>query len=197
MRLQNFNTEFIYIKFIQTQFIYKFDKLMIITKATISKFCLLASILFVAGCNESTSSAPTTSEEKNPTLYSSVTRMQCKDSLESAKDSKIYLDRNNPNDAVYIGDCAGCTNLTLSIRDFCEISADVALNITQDTLFISYANIQSKSECTCYRSLTFKVPNKIEYKYVKFKDKVFNLVPSNMLISCLPVEYKEGYCIHQ
>ena len=170
---------------------------MIITKATISKFCLLASILFVAGCNESTSSAPTTSEEKNPTLYSSVTRMQCKDSLESTKDSKIYLDRNNPNDAVYIGDCAGCTNLTLSIRDFCEISADVALNITQDTLFISYANIQSKSECTCYRSLTFKVPNKTEYKYVKFKDKVFNLIPSNMLISCLPVEYKEGYCVHQ
>lgn len=167
------------------------------TKAAITKFCLWASLLFVAGCNESTSSAPTTPEEKNPSLYSSVIRMQCKDSLESAKDSKIYLDRNNPNDAVYIGDCAGCTDLTLSIRDYCEISADVALDISQDTLFISYANIQSKSECTCYRSLTFKVPNKKDYKYVKFKDKVFNLVPSSMMISCLSVEYKEDYCVHQ
>ena len=160
---------------------------------------LLAAFFFIAGCNDSTSSATNTPEEKNPTLYSSVTRTQCKDSLESAKanESKLYRDSDNANKAIYIGDCAGCTNLTLSVRDYCEISADVALDITQDTLSISYANIQSKSECTCYRSLTFKVPNKKGYKYVKFKDKVFNLVPSNTMISCAAVEYKEDYCVHQ
>ena len=170
---------------------------MRLNKAT--PLSLLTAILFVAGCNDSTSSTTVTPEEKNSTLYSSVTRMQCKDSLESAKvnESKLHLDRDNPNNAVYIGDCAGCTDLTLSVRDYCEISADVALDIAQDTLFISYANIQSKSECTCYRSLTFKVPNTKDYKYVKFKDKVFNLVPSNMMISCAAIEYKEGYCVHQ
>ena len=170
---------------------------MRLNKAT--PLSLLTAILFVAGCNDSTSSATNTPEEKNPTLYSSVFRSQCKDSLETAKanESKFYLDRDNPNDAVYIGDCAGCTDLTLSVRDYCEITADVALDKTQDTLFISYANIQSASDSTCYRSLTFKVPAKTDYRYVKFKDKVFNLVPSRMLISCLAIEYKEDYCIHQ
>ncbi len=85
--------------------------------------------------------------------------------------------------------------MTLYALDYCDVSADVALDFVDDTLFISYVNVQEASKCTCYSSHDFKVPS-VNYRYVKFNEQVFYVVASNIRGVCLNTgEYKEGYCV--
>lgn len=118
------------------------------------------------------------------------------DGLKCAGEWCIRSDKDS-HSAVYIGDCRGCYKLSLSAFDYCEISADVALDVADDTLFISYVNVQEASKCTCYSSHDFKVPS-VNYRYVKFNEQVFNVVASNIRVVCSNKgEYKEDYCVEK
>lgn len=167
----------------------------------IVRIILLTVLLFFVGCGDSASSSE---EEKNPTLYTSVNLGACKDapSSNSSIEEEAYASLIDPyysgHFAVYLGDCRGCFDLTLYASDYCEVSADVALNVANDTLFISYVNVQETSKCTCYSSHQFKIPSVDGYKYVKFNEQVFPLAASNIRGVCAAnVEYKEGYCVEK
>ena len=156
------------------------------------RITLLTALLLLVGCNDSAASLV---EEKNPTQYTSVEISKCMDSIPS-----VWLDNSKANQntllpTTYIGDCSGCTDLHLFALDYCKISADVALDVVGDTLFISYVNVQEASECTCYSNHRFKIPNDHPYHYVKFKGKVFAFTPSKYKKACANVKYKEGYCV--
>lgn len=99
---------------------------------------LLAVLLFLVGCNDSASGS---AEEKKTTLYTSVVLGACSevptsgslqaDGLKCAGEWCIRSDKDSYS-AVYIGDCRGCYKLSLSAFDYCEISADVALDVADD-----------------------------------------------------------------
>lgn len=165
---------------------------------------LLAVLLFLVGCNDSASGS---AEEKKTTLYTSVVLGACSevptsgslqaDGLKCAGEWCIrsYKDSHS---AVYIGDCRGCYKLSLSAFDYCEISADVALDVADDPLFISYVNVQEVSKCTSYSYHQFLVPSVDGYRYVKFNDEVFRLEASNKVIACeYNPEFKYGYCVEK
>lgn len=156
------------------------------------------SLELLVGCSDSASSS---SEEKNPTLYTSVVLGKCADASSSSSSdiekmiSSLIVGYDDEHSAVYLGDCRGCFDLTLYALDYCDVSADVALDFVDDTLFISYVNVQEASKCTCYSSHDFKVPS-VNYRYVKFNEQVFNVVASNIRVVCSNTgEYKEGYCV--
>ncbi|SHH17543.1 hypothetical protein SAMN05720761_11013 [Fibrobacter sp. UWCM] len=160
---------------------------------------LLAVLLFLVGCNDSASGS---AEEKKPTLYTSVVLGKCADaSSSSSSDIEKMISSlivgYDEHSAVYLGDCRGCFDLTLYALDYCDVSADVALDFVDDTLFISYVNVQEASKCTCYSSHDFKVPS-VNYRYVKFNEQVFNVVASNIRVVCSNKgEYKEDYCVEK
>ena len=83
----------------------------------------------------------------------------CSDSASSSSDIEKKISSlivgHNEHSAVYLGDCLGCFDLTLYALDYCDVSADVALDFVDDTLFISYVNVQEASKCTCYSSHKF------------------------------------------
>ncbi len=155
------------------------------------------SLELLVGCSDSASSS---SEEKNPTLYTSVVLGKCADaSSSSSSDIEKMISSlivgHNEHSAVYLGDGIGCFYLTLYALDYCDVSADVALDFVDDTLFISYVNVQEASKCTCYSSHDFKVPS-VNYRYVKFNEQVFNVVASNIrAVRSNKGEYKKGYCV--
>lgn len=167
----------------------------------ITRIIFLIVLQFLVGCGDSASSSE---EEKNSTLYTSVNLGACKDvpssssSIEEEAFASLIDPYYNGRFAVYLGDCRGCFDLTLYASDYCEVSADVALNIADDTLFISYVNVQEVSKCTCYSSHQFKIPSVDGYKYVKFNEQVFPLVASNIRGVCSAnAEYRKGYCVEK
>lgn len=139
------------------------------------------SLFFLCAC--SSDSSPSSNTFTQTTNITKIRTGECKDSGAAfAKESintEYVINTTMPSATINcnIKSCDEPCELTIpNVNDYCSVDASIKYTIAEDTLSISYDQVESVSKCMCSSDHFFDIEHQFTgVKYILFKDKLYSV----------------------